>query len=183
LTVIIYLAVVFKISEIHKPCVFYVFNALACSTHLFLCSELSSADLTESIASELKLSMGIELSLSLLYRSVSWLLVKWWIASFLSSEIPVISELILSDVIWPDVIRLVITPSHYLCESQKLKIQRAHTGLNCLISPNTMTEGSIDVGKNLLKARVQMGKHRCADHRNFVYYKYFKSDKTRTQGV
>jgi len=53
LTVIIYLAVDFKISEVHKPCVSDVFNVLACSRHLFLCSELSCADLTESIASDL----------------------------------------------------------------------------------------------------------------------------------
>jgi len=53
LTVIIYFAVVFKISDVHKPCVSDVFNALACSRHLFLCSELSCADLIESIASEL----------------------------------------------------------------------------------------------------------------------------------
>jgi len=53
LTVIIYFAVVFKTSEVHKPCVSDVFNTLAYSRHLFLCSEPSCADLTESIASEL----------------------------------------------------------------------------------------------------------------------------------
>jgi len=181
LTVIIYFAVVFKFSEVHKPCASDVFNILACSRHLFLCSDLCCADWTEFIAPELNWSVGIELS----FRR----------------------HLAGRHVIECSCKRLVTSLSHYLCEFEKLKrapqvrskystvwiMRRRLKNPTITYWPQlskiaehddrNTSEGSIGVGKNLLKARVQMGKHCCADHRIFVYYKYLKINRSRTQGI